>query len=36
MDGRIAVDSQLGKGSLFTIHIPMEIVETPATADMAQ
>jgi PAS domain S-box-containing protein len=36
MDGRITVESQVGKGSLFTIVLPMEIVETPATADMAQ
>jgi signal transduction histidine kinase len=36
MDGRITVDSQLGKGSLFTIAIPMEIVETPVAAEMAQ
>lgn len=35
MDGRITVDSQLGKGSLFTILVPMEIVETPE-AEMAQ
>ncbi len=36
MDGRITVDSQFGKGSLFTIHIPLEIVKTPATVDMAK
>ncbi len=35
MEGRITVESQLGKGSLFTMIIPMEIVETPATAEIA-
>jgi PAS domain S-box-containing protein len=30
MDGRITVDSQLEKGSLFTILVPLEIVEATA------